>query len=127
MLVVYQDDDEDFSNVNVFHGYSAFASSTDIDNAVTYANDTGCPNTVTGVGTNVSSTLSGFLTPTENLVDSSLAVFAGEGDIGLTGDTGSITDENGDAQILSNALNPSSNIMNATISKNGVSVTSGIP
>ena len=127
LVVVYEDNDEDFKNITVFHGYQAFAGTTDINNAISYASTNSCSTTDTGVGNSVSSTLSGFLTPKEGSVNSSLAVFAGEGDIGLTGDSGSLTDKNNVEQDLTNTLNPATNIMNATISKDGSNVTTGLP
>lgn len=127
IAVVYEDYNEDFKNITVYDGYQAFAGSSDINNAISYANANGCSTANTGVGNQVVSTLSGFLTPKDGVVDSSLVVFAGEGDIGLTGDSGSLTDANGTEHPLFNALNPSTNIMNATISKDGVTVTSGLP
>lgn len=127
IAVVYEDYNEDFKNITVYDGYQAFAGSSDINNAISYANANGCSTSNTGVGNQVVSTLSGFLTPKDGIVDSSLVVFAGEGDIGLTGDSGSLTDANGTEHPLFNALNPSTNIMNATISKDGVTVTSGLP
>jgi len=127
ITVVYQDFNEDFRNISVYSGYQAFASTNDINNAITYASNNGCDISNTGVENHVSSTLSGFLTPKSGTVNSSLVVFAGEGDIGLTGDSGTLSDINGVEHFLSNSLNPSTNIMNATISKNGQTVTSGLP
>lgn len=127
LVVVYEDFNEDFKNMTVFHGYQAFAGSGDINDAVAYATANGCATTNTGVGNSVSSTLTGFFTPQDGVVDSSLHVFAGEGDIGLTGDSGTLTDKAGTEQDLSNALNPATNIMNATISKDGATVTTGKP
>ncbi|RUM64620.1 MAG: hypothetical protein DSZ03_04035, partial [Sulfurimonas sp.] len=127
LAVVYEDYDEDFNNITVFHGYQAFAGTNDINNAIAYANANGCDATDTGVGSGVASTLSGFLTPKTNKVQSTLIVFAGEGDIGLRGDTGTLTDLSGTKHSLTNTLNPQTNIMNATISKDGHTVTSGKP
>lgn len=127
IAVIYEDENEDFNNLTVYSGYQAFAGSTDINNAISYASNHGCSTSNTGVGNSVSSTLTGFLTPKSGTVNSSLVVFAGEGDIGLSGDSGSITDGSGVTHSLSNALNPSTNIMNATISYNGTTVNSGIP
>jgi len=127
LTVVYEDFDESFKNIAVYSGYQAFASNTDIANAITYAQNNGCSTANTGVGNQVTSTLSGFLTPRQGSVKSSFVLFAGEGDISLNGDSGSITDINGVQHALSNAVNPNNNIMNATISKNGVHITSGLP
>lgn len=127
MVVVYQDSAEAFKNTTVFHGYQAFASATDIANAISYASDNSCSTSNTGVGTSVSSTLTGFMTPNSGDVNSTLLVFAGEGDIGLTGDSGSITDSTDTEHAITNALNPANNIMNATISNNGTTVTTGLP
>ncbi|QOY51627.1 Ig domain-containing protein [Candidatus Sulfurimonas baltica] len=127
LAVVYEDFSQDFKNITAFHGYQAFAGNTDINNAITYANNNGCDNTNTGVGSGVSSTLTGFLTPRSGTVNSSLIVFAGEGDTSITGDSGSITDDTGMQHALTNGLNPSNNVMNATISKDGATVTTGLP
>ena len=127
LAVVYQDDAENFSNITVYDGYQAIAGSADVTNALSYAQSNGCSTSNTGLGSQVSSTLSGFLTPSSGTVNSSFSVFAGEGDISLTGDSGTITDKTGTAHYLTNALNPSNNIMNSTISNNGVTVTTGRP
>ena len=127
LAVVYEDYDEDFNNITVFHGYQSFAGTNDINNAISYANAHGCNATNTGVGSGVASTLTGFLTPKNNPVQSTLIVFAGEGDIRLSGDTGSITDISGTKHALTNDLNPQNNIMNATISQDGETVTTGKP
>jgi len=127
ITVVYEDNSEKFNNITVYNGYQAFANDTDIANAKTYAETNGCDEDNTGVGNSTTSTLTGFITPKLGDVDSNLVVFAGEGDIGLTGDWGSLTDINDVEHKLSNELNPENNIMNATISNNGVAVTSGLP
>jgi len=127
ITVVYEDKSEDFNNITVYSGYQAFAGSGDINNAKSYAEDNECDESNTGVGNQVSSHLTGFLTPKAGSVTSNLVVFAGEGDIGLSGDSGSLTDSDNVEHKLSNAKNPETNIMNATISENGRTVTSGIP
>ncbi|MCW9025992.1 MAG: hypothetical protein OQJ77_01635, partial [Thiovulaceae bacterium] len=82
----------------------------------------------TGVGNNVSSTLSGFYTPKDGDMVSTLAVFAGEGDKTAEGDSGSITDKGGTKHTLyNNPNNPSNDIMNASITNNGTYVTTGLP
>ena len=126
IAVVYEDENEDIRNITLYHGYQGFAGSTDINNAEAYALANGC-STDTGVGNNVLSTLTGFLTPKSGTVNSTLTVFAGEGDIGLSGDSGSITDKSGAEHALTNTLNPATNIMNATISRDGATVTTGLP
>lgn len=124
LAVVYEDDNEDFKNITVFHGYQAFAGSGDISSAKSYATSHGCSTTNTGVGNAVSSKLSGFLTPKENQVQSALVIFAGEGDYSNTGDSGTITDSSGTKHYLTNGINPQNNIMNSSISYKGQNVTS---
>ena len=104
LVVVYEDDTQEFKNITLFRGYQAFAGTTDINNAKSYAQMHNCSVSNTGVGNSVSSALSGFLTPKENDVNSTLAIFAGEGDIGISGDSGSLTDENGVEHPLTNAI-----------------------
>lgn len=127
LAVVYQDNDEDFNNITVYHGYQAIAGTTDVDNAKEYAKDNHCSQTNTGLGSGVETTLSGFLTPKEGEVKSRLVVFAGEGDVGLPGDSGYITKKDGSQYDLTNSVNPKLNIMNATISVDGSYVTTGKP
>ena len=128
LVVVYEDNSENFNDITVYNGYEAFAGSGDIDDAVTYANNNSCDASNTGVGNQVSTTLDNFLTPKEpDEVISTLAVFAGEGDLGSTGDGGTITNNSTTAMALSNTANPVNDIMNASISNKGVDVTTGKP
>lgn len=126
ITVIYKSDTEVFRNMSVYSGYEAIAGSTDITDAQTYATANSCGGP-TGVGNNVSTTLTGFLTPKQAPVSSRLTVFAGEGDLSATGDTISITKKDGTAVNLSNAANPGTDVMNASISVDGTFVTSGDP
>ena len=127
LAVVYRDNSEKFRNTTIFYGYEALASTTDVNNAITYANNNGCDASNTGVGHQVTSNVSGFLTPKSGDVDASLIVFTGEGDTWGSGEHGSVTDKSGTPHALDNSLNPDGNIMNATITKNGTYVTNGKP
>lgn len=127
IAVVYRDKNEKLNNTTVFHGYKAFAGTTDINNAISYANTNSCNAANTGVGNSVSSTLSGFLTPKAGTVESSLIVFAGEGDTWGGSEYGYITDASNTRRNLSNGLNPNGNIMNATITRDNNYVRNGKP
>ena len=126
LVVVYESPSEPLQNLTVFRGYEAIAGSGDITNAQSYATANSCVGP-TGVGNNVSTTVSGFLTPKSAPVNSSLAVFAGEGDRSLTGDTLSLTNKAGTAINLTNGANPATNVMNSSISNKGNYVTTGDP
>jgi uncharacterized repeat protein (TIGR01451 family) len=73
-------------------------------------------------GATVSIPVSGFVTPPGGTVNTRMGVVAYEGDIGLTGDSFSL---NGVAQ--GNALNPTTNFFNSSITSLGVAVTSKAP
>jgi len=127
MTVVYKSNTEEFRNLSVYSGYEGIAGSGDITAAVDYANANGCDNTNTGVGNNVSTTITGFITPKQAPVSSRLTVFAGEGDLGATGDSITVTKKDGTPINLSNAANPASDVMNASITVDGNFVTTGDP
>lgn len=127
MTVVYKSGSEVFRNLSVYSGYEGIAGSGDITGAFDYANANGCDNTNTGVGNNVSTTITGFLTPKQAPVSSRLTVFAGEGDLGATGDSITLTKKDGTPISLSNGANPSNDVMNASITVDGNYVTTGDP
>ncbi len=74
----------------------------------------------------VSQSVSGFLTPQNGLIDSSLLIFAFEGDR-LLDDKIQISDDASIMHTLSNSINPSNDVVNGTISKDGVSMTNRSP
>ena len=127
LAVAYKDENGKFKNLTFYHGYQAMANDSDIASAISYARDHGCSTSNTGVSNDTGAWLTGFITPKAGTVDAKLTVFTGEGDIGLTGDTVSVTDVGGTAHNLWNGVNPITNVMNATISFDGSIVTTGKP
>ena len=122
LVIVYDDPNETFRNVTVFDGYQGIVTSGDQTTAATYASTNGC-STNTGARNTMTIPLSGFLTPKSGTVNSSLSVFAGEGDKGATGDHLALTDSNGVSRYVANGLNPFDDIFNSTITYNGATVT----
>jgi hypothetical protein len=112
IIVVYRDATDTLKNLTVFDGYQAISQS-----------DASNPN----VYTTLAIPLSGFLTPPNGTVSSSFYMFVGEGDIGATGDSVSLTNKLGTASYISNALNPWNDIMNSSITDNGSYVTTRNP
>ncbi len=112
IVVIYKNPAATLKNITVFDGYAAI-SLGDSD------------------GINVFKTkdylLSGFKTPLVGNVNSSLLFFAGEGDIGYTGDYMGLSNKSGTTINLQNALNPVNDIMNSTISEFGSYVTTREP
>ena len=84
-----------------------------------------------GSGASVSIPVSGFKTPLTGTVKTDLGFVAWEGDRGITGDRGSITDTTpghaGAAHQLSDAVNPATNLFNSSISRHGVETTTRSP
>ncbi|WP_281950439.1 hypothetical protein [Nitrosophilus kaiyonis] len=74
----------------------------------------------------VSSTLSGFYTPQSGDVEANFIFFANESDNGLE-DEITITDINSNPIKLQNSINPQNNVINGTISRDGVYVTDRNP
>ena len=74
----------------------------------------------------VSQSVSGFLTPANGLIDSSLSIFAFEGDR-IFGDKIQISDNASILHDLSNANNPKLDVVNGTISKYGSIMTNRVP
>ncbi len=98
LVVFYHDSSATLKNLTAFDGYIGISSS-----------DTGR----TGVDANTTVPLSGFLTPSSGSINSKFLLFAGEGDIGIVGDSASLSNTVGDTS-LTNTLNPNSNIFNAS-------------
>ncbi|MFS0701592.1 beta strand repeat-containing protein [Cellulomonas sp. 179-A 4D5 NHS] len=67
-------------------------------------------------------TVSGFLTPPSGPVRTTVGAVSYEGDMGLTGDTFTLN-----STPISNALNPSNNVFNSSISDRGAQVTTRAP
>ncbi|RRS32489.1 MAG: hypothetical protein P794_01245, partial [Epsilonproteobacteria bacterium (ex Lamellibrachia satsuma)] len=120
IAIVYKDETATMKNLSIYDGYVEFASNTDNTNARTYASNHGCDTGNTGVQHEFSIGLSGFLTPKTGTVNSTLLFFAGEGDIGLSGDNLYLADKSGTYHHVKNAVNPNNNIANSSISENGV-------
>ena len=99
LVVMYRDNTLPARNLVVFDGYASVAP-----------------------GATVSFTVSGFVTPTAGPVNTRLGVVAGEGDLGLTGDSFLL---NGTA--LADAQNPSTNFFNSSISLLGTRFTAKNP
>ena len=70
----------------------------------------------------VTGSISGFVTPPTGTVNAKVGVVAYEGDLGFTGDSMSL-----DGNALSDAVNPSNNFFNSTISNLGTRVTAKTP
>lgn len=66
LVVIYEDDSETLKNISVFDGYKRVSSQSEYNN--------------------VDIPITGFLTPTNGDISSTLSIFAGEGDIGYEGD-----------------------------------------
>ncbi len=99
-------------NITVFDGFQGvWKSSMDIDNK--YPDE-------------VNQTVRGFLTPAAGSIDSKFYFFAFEGDKTFK-DYIRISDKFGTMHTLSNSLNPSDDVVNGTVSNNGVSVTDRNP
>lgn len=116
IVIVYKDSSTTFKNISVYDGYVSIGT---------------VGATATGpVFTDYDITLSGFLAPKSGDVNSNFLVFAGEGDAGSgTGDYTKLTSGSGTTNFISlyNPLNPVNNIYNASITTDGVAVTSRDP
>jgi len=120
IVLVYADDDASVKNVSVFDGYlGILPHDPDVRDQ--------CPDKTGGNSNPLEVEISGFLTPKSGSVTSSLAIFAGEGDRGYTGDTLSVTNREGTSIKVSNALNPSDNTFNASVTKKGTQITTLYP
>lgn len=99
LVVVYRDPAAAPRNLVVFDGYAHVAP-----------------------GATVSFGVSGFVTPPAGAVNTRLGVVAGEGDLGLTGDSFRL-----DGTALSDAVNPATNFFNSTVSRFGTDLTAKNP
>ncbi len=128
IVLVYKNLNRSVRNLAVYNGYMGVMGgsltapmSGDPLKAFNHANSNGC-STVTsalGVTNQVQIPLTGFKTPQSNDVNASFAIFSGEGDIGISGDSMFLQDKLGGDHALTNTVNPLSNVQNATISKRG--------
>lgn len=115
MVVVYKDSNTTLKNIAVYDGYISIGT---------------VGATASGpVFKDYNITLSGFLTPSSGTVKSNFLVFAGEGDLGSTGDSTKLSRGNDltDLVTLYNGLNPSNDTYNASVTNNGVAVTTRNP
>ncbi len=101
IVVVYENAAEMTRNITVFDGFQVVQSP-------------GSPTIMIPV--------TGFLTPPTGAVNTSLGVIGYEGDLGSTGDSLTL-----DSTVVTNAVNPSDNFFNSTISQLGALVTSKSP
>ena len=134
IVVAYYNPSLDMRNLTIFDGFQGIMPGGngakcsdrrgDPAKACNFAQNNGCSIDLaaTGVANPVTVTLDGFYTPKENTVESDLIFYSGEGDRSKNGDTLSLTNSSGTAQLISDAQNPSNNVQNATISKHGVQV-----
>jgi len=96
LVVVYKDEAAKLRNISVYDGFIAVYDET------------------------VSTTLSGFITPSTGVVNSKFFVFAGEGDIKLD-DSVTLTDKNG------NEISLGTNVFQSGINDDGVNITNRNP
>ena len=131
LVLVYKNLNLGVRNLAVYNGYMGVMGgsltspmSGDPLKAFNYASHNSCSTAVNtlGVANQVLIPLTGFKTPQSNDVNASFAIFSGEGDIGLTGDRMFLQDKSGLDHSLTNAVNPATNVQNATISKRGIYV-----
>ncbi len=139
MVIVYKDDNAPLQNLVVYDGYQGVFngnSSTTCDGqikdpqyACEYAKKhaaDGCTYTLkaTGTANPIQITLDKFLTPLNAPIESSFALFSGEGDIEFSGDTLSLTSLGVSAPVLigttgNDKTNPINNLQNSSITKDG--------
>ena len=122
MAVAYQHDDDTVKNLTIYDGFLGIYSNS--SSAVKYARQNKCDESNTGVEKASTMPLTGFLTPESGKVNSTMILFAGEGDIKLTGDKMYLANKDGDLKEITNATNPTKNIANSSVSKNGVHLDS---
>ncbi len=99
LVVVYKAAGETFKRVNVWDGWKFF-----------------------GFGTFENFTITGLLTPNSGTVEASVGIWAMDGEVANTGDQSTLA-----TVPLTNALNPTDNFANGTISDNGVNVSTRDP
>ncbi len=120
IAIAYRDPADTVKNLTIYRGYLGFAGNTDVNNALFYAATHNCDTSFTGVQKKTDVTLSGFRTPSTGTIDSRFIFFGGEGDIGISNDSITMTDKSGTAHTLSDAANPANNVLNSSISDFGV-------
>lgn len=114
IVLVYENSaTETIKNVVVYDGYMGIGSGADLGQK--------------GVLNTFSTNLSGFVTPRKSPISSTFLWFAGEGDLGATGDAVSLTKSNNTAVSLTNTTNPASDIANSTITYKNAYVTNRAP
>lgn len=114
IVLVYENSaTETIKNVVVYDGYMGIGSGADLSQK--------------GVLNTFSTNLSGFVTPRKSPISSTFLWFAGEGDLGATGDAVSLTKSDHTAVLLSNSTNPASDIANSTITYKNAYVTNRVP
>lgn len=114
IAVVYENTTtETIKNVVVYDGYMAIAAGADLSQK--------------GVLNSFSTTLDGFITPRKSPISSTFLWFAGEGDVGSTGDAITLTKSDNTVVSLSNSTNPANDIANSTITYKNAYVTNRAP
>ena len=101
LVIAYRDPTQPLRNLTVFDGFAVVNSTAP---------------------TSITTTVSGFVTPSTGTVNAEVGLVAGEGDLGLTGDQFRIGATN-----LTDANNPTTNVFNSTISDLGTTVTAKLP
>jgi hypothetical protein len=100
IVVVYENENETLKNISIYDGYAKI-----------YTNSQQTLN------------LSGFLTPTNGVVNSKFLVFAGEGDVDISGDYIELDG----TKLKRNDSDDGNNAFNSSITENGTNVTSRNP
>lgn len=114
LVVAYKNSSATFKNISIFDGYLGISKSDKDEPG--YAISTTIP-------------LSGFLTPSSASINSTFVIFGGEGDVGATGDSVSLSNSFGNVNLTNTGTpgNPANDIFNASISLNGANVTTRTP
>jgi uncharacterized repeat protein (TIGR01451 family) len=117
MIVIVRDTKlvptRELKNITIFDGFQGVWKTPDGITSTLYARE-------------VNQTVKGFLTPTTGVIKSSLIFFGFEGDRTLT-DFIKVSDSVGVMHSLTNVKNPSDDVVNGTITQDGVTVTSRAP
>jgi len=103
----------ELKNITVFDGFQGVWKTPDGITTTLYERE-------------VNQTVKGFLTPTTGAIKSSLIFFGFEGDRTLT-DFIKVSDSTGVMHALTNVKNPADDVVNGTITQDGVAVTSRAP
>jgi uncharacterized repeat protein (TIGR01451 family) len=99
LVVVYQDNTQPLRNLTVFDGFASVSN-----------------------GNNVTTSVSGFLTPTSGTYNAFVGAVAYEGDQGITGDGMRINSTQ-----ISDALNPADNFFNSSVTRTGTRISAKNP